>query len=468
MKISSVTFYIIIALVSFLILSGVQFFLVYNTYELKNEHYNLSEKKIINNDYAQSISNDKVFPGGSAIIDKHIYDNMTKLEQLYRQNPDAFNLFKQKLCLAIFKDLHRANNFDSLLAVIKKRHRLTNTFTYALTINLLDVAFESNKYIPLLETSGNNTESTDGIVIGGDLKDISLQNQVTGLTISSPMAHSYRISFMLYADTNNRKAAILTQMMPTFALSVFSISFVIFLFFVTFKKWIQQKKISEMKSDFINSINHELNTPLAAIIVANRNLQNEKMTNSKENIHSLTDVIARQAERLKMLINQVIDITRDNTIQLDQKPYSIHLLLDEIISDYQLKLNDPCIKLSLKTQATYDNISLDRFWFTTMLLNIFDNAIKYNNCNLKEITVITKNNKKGLQLIIEDNGIGMNNETKKQAFEKFYRNPGPLSYTKGLGLGLYYVKLAVESHHWNILIESEPGTGSKIIINIPF
>lgn len=396
MKISSVTSYKVIALVSFLILSGVQIFLVYNTYEFKNEHYYLSEKQIINDDYLQSISNDKVFPGGGVIIDKYIYDNIAQLEQLYRQNPPAFDIYKQKLCHTIFNDLHSANNFDSLLTVIKKRHQLKNNFTYALTVNRLDIAFESNKYIPLYTAPNASTGTQNGILIGGDLKNISIQNRVTNLTISSPVTRSYRITFMLYVDTYNRRAAILSQMMPTLTLSLFSILFVILLFFITLRNWIKQKKISEMKTDFINSINHEFNSPLAAIIVANKNLQNERMANSKENISAMTDVIARQSERLKMLINQVIDITSRNTIKLNKKQYSIHILLDEILLDYHLKLNDPGIKLSLDKQATNDTICLDQFWFTTMLLNIFDNAVKYNNRNPKEITVITKNSKKGL------------------------------------------------------------------------
>lgn len=468
MKTTTVTYYKIIALFSFLVLFSVQFYLVYNTYELKNEHYYLSEKRIIGDVYTQSIRNDKVFPGGGSIIDKHIYNNLEELEKLYHQNPDSFQLFKQNLCQVIFKDLRLANNMDSILTATKNKYHLTNKLTYALTVSLLDIAFESNKYIPLYKAPVTEAGIKNGILIGGDLKNINSQNEVTNLTISSPVNRSYRISFTLYVDTLNRKSAILTKMMPTLMLSLLSILFVIFLFYITFKKWIQQKKISEMKTDFINSINHEFNTPLAAIIVANKNLQNEKMISNKENIQSLTDVIDRQSGRLKMLINQVIDITRTSTLQLDKKQYSLHLLLDETLSDYQLKLNDPAILISLEKQASQDNIFLDRFWFTTMLLNILDNSIKYNLTNPKEITVITKNTTAGLQLIIQDNGIGMNKETKKQAFEKFYRNPGTLKYTKGLGLGLYYVKLSAESHHWNIMIESEEGHGCKFIIDITF
>lgn len=466
MKTTSVTFYKIIALCSLLVLFGVQIYLVYNTYELKNEHYYFSEKHIIGDVYTQSIRNDKIFPGGGAIIDKHIYDNIDKLEKLYHQNSDSFQLFKQDLCQAIFKDLRFANNMDSILTAIKKNYHLSSQLTYALTINLLDIAFESNKYVSIYKAPVSEAGTKNGILIGGGLKNTSSTNEVTNLTISSPVNRSYRISFSLYVDTMNRRSAIFSQMMPTLTLSLLSILFVVFLFYITFKKWIQQKKISEMKTDFINSINHEFNTPLSAIIVANKNLQNDKMVFNKENIQSLTDVIDRQSGRLKMLINQVMDITRTSTIKLDKKQYSLHLLLDETLSDYQLKLNDPSISISLEKHAENDNVLLDSFWFTTMLLNILDNAIKYNHNNPKEINVITKSTSNGLQLIIQDNGIGMNKETQKLAFEKFYRNTGTVKYTKGLGLGLYYVKLAVESHHWKITIKSEETLGCKFIIDV--
>jgi len=471
MKISFIASYKVIAVCSFLILCGVQFFLVYNTYTLKDEHYFLSEKQTIRDDYMQCIRNDKLFPGGAAIIDSFIYANMPKLELLHQQRPVEFAGYSKQLSAAVIGALRKANNMDSVLAAITQRHQLKQSLHYALTLDLLDITFESNKYITLYNSkmpAAADTVTPHGVLIGGGLKDLNAQNMVTSITVSSPVNRSYRTTFTLYVDSRKRKLVILRQMMPTLVLSLLSVLSVVFLFYITFRNWIKQKKIAEMKTDFINSINHEFHTPLAAIMVANKNLQNKRITDSRENIGPLTDVIARQSERLKTLIEQVIDITRINTIQLSKKQYSLHLLLDEILLDYHLKLNDPGIQLTLQKEAGNDSVWLDQFWFTTMLLNIFDNAVKYNNSKQKEITVSTHSDKKKLQLVIRDNGIGMSSETQKQVFEKFYRNAGILKHSKGLGLGLYYVKLCVDTHHWDIFIESEPDKGSRFIIHIPF
>ncbi len=470
MKISFITSHRLIAIVSLLILSGVQVWLVYNTYTLKDEHYFVSEKQVIRDDYMQSIRNDKLFPGGARIIDSFIYNSMPRLELLHQRQPVEFAGYSKQLSESIFTALRKASNMDSLMAAIAQKNQLNQNLRYALTLDLLDITFESNKYITLY--SSKKTASADsashGVLIGGNLQDLNAHNMVTSITVSSPVNRSYRASFALYVDSRKRKSIIFRQMMPTLILSLLSVLIVVFLFYITFRNWIKQKKIADMKTDFINSINHEFHTPLAAIMVANKNLQNKRITESRENIAPLTDVIARQSERLKKLIEQVIDITRINSIQLSRKQYSIHPLLDEILLDYHLKLNDPDIHLTLQKEATQDSVWLDQFWFTTMLLNIFDNAIKYNNSKEKEITVTTHSDKKRLQLVIQDNGIGMNSETQKQVFEKFYRNAGILKHSKGLGLGLYYVKLCVDAHHWDIFIESAPDKGSRLIIHIPF
>jgi two-component system phosphate regulon sensor histidine kinase PhoR len=224
-----------------------------------------------------------------------------------------------------------------------------------------------------------------------------------------------------------------------------------------------------MKSDFINSITHEFHTPLAAIIVANKTLQNEKIIANKENVRPLTEVIQRQSERLKMLIGQVLDITTMNQLSLDKKDYQLHNLLEKILLDYRLKLTSDNIHLALKWESTKDEVRLDQFWFTTILLNILDNAIKYNDRKLKEVIITAYNDKRNIFIRIEDNGVGMTDDIQKYIFEKFYRNPHHLNGSvKGLGLGLFYVKQAIDAHNWHIDIKSKPGEGSTFIITIPF
>lgn len=471
----SITIHKIIAVLSLLILSSVQFFLLYNTYELKNDNYLLGEKSVIYSEYTNSIKNDKVMPGGVKILDRFIAGNMRELERTYLLGPDVFNSYKQKVCDSAFTSLRMANNMDSLLEVIVRLHHLNKYIRYALIIRSLEVSFQHDKYVPLVKLD-NQTDlvnqdllSRDYIKVGGTLQDLNPQNLVRNITVSTSMDYSYLTSFSLYVDTYNRKSTILKLMMPTFLLSLLSVSSVVLIFFVTFRNWLKQKKLSEMKSDFINSITHEFHTPLSAIIVANRTMQNEKIIERKENIRPLTEVIQRQADRLKTLIGQVLQITTMNKMTLQKGEYSVNHLLDELLLDYRLNIMEINANLVLHKNAQRDVVMLDQFWFTTIILNIFDNAVKYNDRAFKEIIVSTSSDKKGLYITIGDNGIGMSEEVKKHIFDKFYRRMNNSnSQVKGLGLGLYYVKQAIDAHNWRIDIESMEGAGSVFTISIPF
>lgn len=484
----TITFHTVIAIVGFLILSAVQFFLVYNTYELKNKQYLVEGRSYIEKAYAEAIHGELVFPGAAKIIDTAIYKNLPKMERLYRTDRRQYNQYAQHLCDSIFRELHLAQNMDSLFVVWKKQYNLKNELVYRLTVDKLEVVFGDNIYIPLYKVGARNAEDTiqvykpgteytgiadslqtnQGIWVAGSLKEAGEYNRVTTVSIGGIAARTFRIAFSLYLDTDNRRMTILKRMMPTFALSLISVLTVVLLFFVTLRNWIRQKKLSEMKSDFINSITHEFHTPLAAIIVANKTMQNEKVSITRDLVKPLTDVIQRQSDRLKTLISQVLDITTMNRVLLQKEAHSVHNLLDDILLDYRLKLSGAPVVLTLTKNAAKDNVQLDPFWFTTVLLNIFDNAIKYNRQELKEITVVTANDKKNLLISITDNGIGMTEETRKYLFEKFYRDSQMLSgQVKGLGLGLYYVKQAIEAHNWKIDIDSEEGSGSIFTITIP-
>jgi len=453
----------------------VQFFLLYNTYELKNDHFYLEERSILSTEYSIAIRNDKVMPGGQRIIDSFLVPNTHLLENLYNTDRPAFDLLKQKICDSIFATLRKANTADTVLARIIRGHKLNHDLEYVLLIDDISIMFGDLKYVnlynrdhryPLIDPS---IQTKDGVCIGGSLQEPLPRNQVVGVAVFNSLAYSNRVGFSLHVDIRNRRATILRLMMPTFLLALFSILSVVFLFFITFRNWQRQKKLSEMKSDFINSITHEFHTPLTAIIVANKTMQKEKIISSPENLQPLIEVVQRQSLRLQTLISQVLDITTLNKISLNKEEYSIHHLLDEILLDYRLKLSGTNIMFTLQKDAERDIVLLDRFWFTTILQNIFDNAIKYNNKEQKEITVSTFDDKKAVHVSIRDNGIGMTEDIKKQVFDKFYRFAGPENATvKGLGLGLFYVKQAVDAHSWSIDIVSGEGQGSTFIISIPF
>jgi two-component system phosphate regulon sensor histidine kinase PhoR len=473
----SITAYKIIAIVSLLILSSVQFFLLYNTYELKNDHFYGTEKNLLNMEYGISIRNDKVFPGGVGILDGFIMKDMKELERLYLDDPAAFAAYRQRVCDSAFLALKKANNMDSLLAEIIKRQHLSKNLAYALFIRTLDVSFQRDKYVSLFSSGDYNRfvdpaveiDPDHGVRIGGTLEDIYPQSEVMDLSVSSSVDYSYRINFALYVDVTNRRMTIIRLMLPTFALSLFSILSVVLLFFTTFRSWLRQKQLSEMKSDFINSITHEFHTPLTAIIVANRAMQNDKIMLNKESVRPLTEVIQRQADRLKNLIGEVLDITTMNKISLKRDEYSVHQLLEELVSDYRFRVAGAGVELTLQKGAVRDTVQLDQFWFTTIFLNIFDNAVKYNNSEYKEVIITTLSDRKGIYITVSDNGVGMSAEIRKHVFEKFYRNIHQVNgQVKGLGLGLFYVKKAVDAHEWKIELDSREGGGSSFIITIPF
>lgn len=473
---STIRLYKNIAFASFIVLISVQFFLVYNTYKLKDEHFFSVEKSVINESYSRSIRNDKVYPGGQQIIDSYLNNDMAMLEHLYDADTTKFAIVKQKICDSIFNELRRRSNMDSLFQVIVKNDKLKHNLKYLLTIEALSITFSNNHYIPLYQKGVNypliNSEILvpAGVKIDGSLEMPSKQNQVTFLNVSSPADHSYQITFALYVDSNNRYLSIFFLMMPTFALSLFSVLAVVFIYFFTFKNWLKQKKLAEMKSDFANSITHEFHTPLATIMIANKNLQNAKVLERKENIQPLTSIIDRQSQRLQTLFSRVLDVTVMNESTLQKKVYHLNDLLDEILLDYRLQLSDKNIEIDFFKGTENPDVKLDRFWFTTMLFNIFENAIKYNDSDVKTIEVRTSINKRNIEIHITDNGVGMSPKTVGLIFEKFYRDHAinkSDSPANGLGLGLFYTKQCIKAHGWQIEVISKERKGSEFIIFMP-
>jgi len=473
-KSTSILIYKIIAVLSFLILLGVQFFLVYNTYKLKDEHYFSTEKQLIKSVYTKSIRNDKVYPGGQKIIDSFLLRNMHPLERLYKTDPVAFNVQRQLICDSIFKELRANSPMDDVFAKILKENHLKHDLQYRLLIKTLSITFSGSNYIilfqnghqlPLLDSSYMLPE---GASIDGRLKTLNMQNQVTSLTVSAPSAYSYQITFELYVDSPNRAWAILSLMKPTFALSFFSLLAVMIIYFFTFRNWLRQKKLAEMKSDFVNSITHEFHTPLATIMVANKSLQNEKIIEKKENIAPLTDIISRQTGRLKTIFSQVLDITVMNNATLKKESYYLGNLLEEILLDYRLTLGNKNVEIKLDKIPEDYLILLDKFWFTTTVLNLFENAIKYNSAPVKKIRIRAQQDKKMIQLSIADNGIGMSQKTIRHIFEKFYRSKNKSTEdVNGLGLGLFYVRQCIRAHGWTLDVESKEGEGTEFIIMMP-
>ena len=247
-------------------------------------------------------------------------------------------------------------------------------------------------------------------------------------------------------------------------------TFIIFTaFFITIRALLRQKKLSEIKSDFINNMTHEFKTPLATISLAVDALKNEKVVNDKTKMDYFSGIIKEENKRMNKQVETILQaaLMDKEAVQLKEVPLHAHELITSAINNIQLPLNEKNGVLETRFNATNDLILADDVHFTNIINNLLDNAVKYSKENLK-IKLTTSNFNAHIRIKIEDNGIGMNKETLNRVFEKFYRaHTGNIHNIKGFGLGLSYVKSVVDALHGKIKAESTPGKGSCFTLEFP-
>lgn len=240
-------------------------------------------------------------------------------------------------------------------------------------------------------------------------------------------------------------------------------------FYITVRALLNQKKLSEIKSDFINNMTHEFKTPLATISLAVDALKNEKVINDKNKMDYFSGIIKDENKRMNKQVETILQaaLLDKQEIQLNEKPVHANAIIESAIKNIKLPLEEKHGKLDLQLHAANDLLMGDEVHLTNIINNLLDNAIKYSKENLC-IKLSTLNFNSHLRIKIEDNGIGMNKETLHKIFEKFYRaHTGNIHNVKGFGLGLSYVKSMVDAHKGKIKAESALGKGSCFVIDLP-
>lgn len=240
-------------------------------------------------------------------------------------------------------------------------------------------------------------------------------------------------------------------------------------FFITVKTLLNQKKISEIKSDFINNMTHEFKTPIATISLAVDALKNEKVYTDRTKWQYFNNIIKEENRRMNKHVETILQaaLMEKQEFRLHFEPMHLHTLLPSVINNFQLQLQDKNGKVEYLLNASNDLIEADEVHFSNVISNLIDNAIKYSKDNLL-LKIITHSTTKYVVLQIQDNGIGMSKETVKRIFEKFYRaHTGNLHNVKGFGLGMSYVKSVIDEHKGKIKVESALGKGSTFTLEIP-
>jgi len=372
-------------------------------------------------------------------------DNKTKM---------AANVFIREILFSD-KPLHQRFDpdlLDSLLVEELHNKGIDIGYKYAVVDN-------SYKNIYYIGNKGQEqTPKLDNDLIKSAMRVSLFPNDIDGeaafLTISFPSKSSF----------------LFRKIWTTLASSIVLILIIVFCFTYSIRTIIRQKKLSEIKNDFINNMTHEFKTPIATVSLACEALQDRDIREKEMFRERYIKIIQEENDRLGLQVEKVLQMAT-----LDKKDFKIkkeHLSLHDIIQDVAEKMNIQILSreglLSLSLEAQHDALDGDPVHLTNVVTNLLDNANKYSY-EKPDISIMTESDSKGILLRVRDRGIGMTREAIKNIFNKFYRVPtGNVHDVKGFGLGLAYVKNMVEAHGGNISVKSEIGKGSEFNIYLPF
>jgi len=251
-------------------------------------------------------------------------------------------------------------------------------------------------------------------------------------------------------------------------LSLFIVGFTIFSFVLLYKNMLKQKRLADIKNEFISNITHELKTPIATVSVAIEALRSFNASMDAQRSKEYLEISANELQRLSLLVDKVLKLSmfENKGIDLKYEPLNMQALIKEVASSMRLQFEKKNAAVGISSEGD-SSLEGDRLHLVSVIFNLLDNALKYSYDNPHiNITTIDGGNK--LSLIVTDDGIGIPQEYREKVFEKFFRVPtGNLHNAKGYGLGLSYVAQVVKKHNGSIKVEPLEGGGSKFVIVIP-
>ncbi|RME06552.1 MAG: sensor histidine kinase [Bacteroidetes bacterium] len=272
---------------------------------------------------------------------------------------------------------------------------------------------------------------------------------------------------MVYFPT--KSSFIWSSVLRSLLASIVFMGLILFSFTYTVLVVFKQKKLSEMKNDFINNMTHEFKTPIATISLASDSIANPMVISQPEKIRRFVDIIKQENKRMNSQVEKVLQMAQIDRkdINLKLTDVNIHEVIDRAVEYISLQVEKKEGTVKTELNATQPILEADLTHISNVINNLLDNANKYSP-EKPEILVRTEDAPGGINITIEDKGIGMTKEARKHIFEKFYRvHTGNRHDVKGFGLGLSYVKAMVEAHKGTVEVKSDPGKGSTFTIFLP-
>ncbi|NOR75962.1 MAG: hypothetical protein GQ525_12490 [Draconibacterium sp.] len=307
-------------------------------------------------------------------------------------------------------------------------------------------------------------DSESELMDEGTLISVDLEEKVSQFTF--PINGNYTNYFGVHFP--DRSAYFNSQLSVFYFLTALLIIIVLF-FGYTLSAIIRQRQLSEIQKNFINNLTHELKTPISSIALSANVINNKDILKSPKRLFEYTRIIQEQNRRLSKNVEKVLNLAslEKNKLHLNLKEINLNTTIAEIIEQFQQ--TDFGQKANIENNLHKNDVMIfaDGFYFSHLVLNILENAVKY--CELTPLIKIKLNVIKGkLELKFYDNGIGISKDQRKKIFKKFYRVPtGNVHNVKGFGLGLDYVKKIVDAHNWKIRVDENSKNGSIFTLSIP-
>ena len=313
------------------------------------------------------------------------------------------------------------------------------------------------------------------------LHERDISHKAARARYSETAQHSYKYHGFVYFDHgneltvlnvratfNNPQYAIMRNMVLTMSMSALLILFTTACFIYILRTILRQKKLAELKDDFINNMTHELKTPLATITVAIEGLQKFNALNDTEKTQRYLETSRNELNKLNDLVTKVLNIAsfENNEPDLNLQDLNVDELVNEVIASEKLKAAK-MVNISYANPDKVETIKADKLHLRNVLLNLVDNAVKYSGEQV-DITIVVYKEDGLLCFAVRDNGIGISHDNLKAVFDKFYRVPtGNLHNVKGTGLGLSYARSIIEAHGGSMTVHSELNKGSEFIFTLP-
>lgn len=400
------------------------------------------------------------------------------------QNGDSLNLIKTYTDEGILKIKKRPNESIPLTPQLSKD---IDDNTYALKefirLNGTNLPIEQRADAKILDSVLSKELRLHGIDSPFGFGIWNAKNILTtvanGIYKNRKDQNSY--SYPLFTDSKDRVLYTLALVFPKKDYSLaknnlpmllgtfMSLLTILGIYIISINYMMRQKKIAEVKTDFINNMSHEFKTPLATIAVAADSIANDAVATNPEKVKYYSSLIKQENLRMKKQVENVLNMSKleRNEVKLFLKETNVRELIKEVTSSFQLIVAQRNGTLVQEFTATNYFFKIDEFHISNALINLLDNANKYSP-DAPEILVKTKNEGNYYIIEISDKGMGLDVENKSRIFEKFFREEtGNIHNVKGQGLGLAYVKKIIELHKGQILVHSQKGSGSTFIIKLP-